>query len=78
MYTHASLEVVLGDELLAALGRGPDKRSAVQVVQFVEVEERRQIGEHLVADAVAHLVALLDLVDDVVRHFVVLSGIGRG
>ena len=70
--THISLEVVFGEDLLDALGRRPDERRGVEVVDLVEVEEGGQVGEHLVADLVARLVALLDLVDDVVRHLVVL------
>lgn len=40
-------------------------------MDFVEVEEGGKIGEHLIPDPVAGLVTLLDLVDDVVRYFVV-------
>ena len=70
--THVSFKVVFGEDLLDALGRRPDERRRVEVVHFVEVEEGGQVGEHLVADLVASLVALLDLVDDVVGHLVVL------
>ena len=70
--TYVSLKVVFREDLLDPLGRRPDERRRVEVVHFVEVEERGQVGEHLVADLVARLVALLDLVDDVVRYFVVL------
>ncbi len=71
--TYAAVEVVFAYDLLDPLGGGPDKGCGVQVVQLVEVEEGREISEHLVPDPVSGLVALLDLVDDVVADLGVLA-----
>ena len=71
--TYAAVEVVFAYDLLDPLRGGPDEGRGVQVVQLVEVEEGREISEHLVTDPVSGLVALLDLVDDVVADLGVLA-----
>ena len=50
--THTAVEVVFAHDLLDPLGRGPDERRGVQVVQLVEVEEGGEVGEDLVPDPV--------------------------
>ena len=58
-----------------AKNRSPSTiRSTVQRCRphLVEVEEGRQIGEHLVPDPVPRLLPLVYLVDDVVRDLVIL------
>lgn len=70
--THIALEVVLGEDLLHPLRGRPDEGCRVQIVHLVEIQEGRQVGKHLVPDAVSRLFSLLDLVYNVVRHLVVL------
>ena len=74
--TYVSFKVVFREDLLHSFGRRPDEWRGVQVVDFVEVEERGQVREHLVTDPVPGLITLLDLVDDVVRYLVVFPEIG--
>ena len=50
--THTAVEVVFAHDLLDPLGRGPDERRGVQVVQLVEVEEGGEVREDLVPDPV--------------------------
>ena len=75
--TYVSFEVVFCEYFFDPFRRRPDEGCRVQVVDLVEVEERRQVGEHLVAYFIPRLVALLDLVDDVVRDLVVLPAVGN-
>ena len=72
-WTYASFEIVFPDDLFDPLGGGPDEGGRVKVVDLVKVEQGRKVGEHLVADSIPRLLALLHFVDDVVGHFVVFS-----
>lgn len=72
LFAHRSFEVVFGDDALDALRRRPDKGRRVEIVQLVERQQGRHVGEHLIADPEARLIALLYLVDDVMTHFAVL------
>ena len=75
--TYVSFEVIFCEYFFDPFRRRPDERRRVKVVDLVEVEECRQVGEHLVAYLIPRLVALLDLVDDVVRDLVVLPAAGN-
>ena len=54
-HTHPAVEVILGDDALDPSGGRPHQRGGVQVVEFVEVQQARQVREHLVTDPEPHL-----------------------
>jgi hypothetical protein len=71
--TYTSIEVKLSNHFFHFLLRWPPKRCRVKIVKLVKCEQLWQVSEGLVAYPVHDLIGLLDLVDDVVTHFCVLS-----
>lgn len=71
--TYTPVEVELSNHFFNFLLCRTSKRRRVKVMQLVESQQFWKVGEGLVADPVDNLITLLDLVDNVVANFGILS-----
>lgn len=72
--THMSIKVVFGDHFLQPPVGRSDEGCGVQVVEFVEGEECREVGEVAVSDPIlGPPILIAHLIYYVVAHFTVFS-----